>query len=94
VGRGRSRRRLALGLVDRQVSHRFLLWCVATSTFVVICLLANFIGWLEANSRMELAAAVSLLRAVLYFVVVGALWLGLTPPAFYRRRFHANPPLA
>jgi len=90
----RSRKRVALGLADRQVSHRFLLWCAATSAFVVICLLANLIGWLEANARVELAAAASLVRGLFYFVVVGALWLGLTPPAFYRRRFYANPPLA
>ncbi len=90
----RSRRRVALGLADRQVSVRFLLWCVATSAFVAICLLYNLIAWLGANGQVELAAAARFLRGLLYFVIVGALWLGLMPPAFYRRRFQASPPVA
>ena len=90
----RSRRRVALGLADPQVSHRFLLWCVATSAFVAICLLHSVIAWLGANAQVELAAAARFVRGLLYFVVVGTLWLGLIAPAFYRRRFAANPPLA
>jgi hypothetical protein len=89
----RSRRRVALGLADLQVSHRFLLWCVATSAFVAICLLHSLIAWLGANAQVELAAGARLVRGLLYFVIVGALWLGLTPPAFYRRRIQANPTL-
>jgi hypothetical protein len=90
----RSRRRVALGLVDRQVSHRFLLWCVATSAFVAICLLYSVIAWLGANDQVELAAAARFARGLLYFVVVIALWLGLIAPAFHRRRLAANPPPA
>jgi hypothetical protein len=89
----RSLRRVALGLADRLVSHRFLLWSVATSAFVGICLLAIFVGWLEAHGRVELAAAARLLRSLFYFVIVGSLWLGLRTPAFYRRRFlESHPP--
>jgi hypothetical protein len=90
----RSRRRVALGLADRQVSQRFLMWCTATSAFVAICLLYNLIAWLGANDQVQLAAAARLLRGLLYFVIVGAFWLGLTPPAFYRRRFQADSPPA
>ena len=90
----RSRRRVALGLADRRVSHRFLLWCVATSAFAGICLLAIFVGWLGAHGQVEVAAAARLVRGLLYFVIVGSLWLGLSPPAFYRRRFFSSPPPA
>jgi hypothetical protein len=90
----RSRKRVALGLADREVSHRFLLWCLATSAFVAICLLYNVIAWFGANGQLELAALARFVRGLLYFVIVGALWLGLTPPAFYRRRLVANPPPA
>jgi len=90
----RSQRRLALGLADRQVSHRFLLWCLATSALVGICLLAIFVGWLGAQGQVEFAAAARLVRGLLYLVIVGSLWLGLKPPAFYRRRFLASPPPA
>lgn len=89
----RSRRRAALGLGDPQASHRFLLWCVATCAFVGICLLAIVVGWLGAQGWAELAAAGRLLRGLLYFVIVGSLWLGLKPPAFYRRRLLASPPV-
>jgi hypothetical protein len=88
----RSRKRVALGLADRQVSHRFLLWCVATSAFVGICFLAILVGWLGAHGRTELAAAGRIVRGLLYLVIVGSLWLGLSPPAFYRRLFFFNPP--
>ena len=90
----RSQRRAALGLADRQVSHRFLLWCVATSAFVGICLLAVLGGWLGAHGWAEPAAAARLVRGLLYFAIVGSLWLGLSPPAFYRRRFFASAPTA
>lgn len=90
----RSRRRVALGLADRHVSHRFLLWCAATSAFVGICLLAIFVGWLGAHGRVEIAAAARLVRGLLYFVIVGSLWLGLSPPALYRRLFLADSPPA
>ena len=90
----RSRRRVALGLADRQVSQRLLLWCVATSAFVAICLLHSVIAWLGANAQVELAAAARIVRGLLYFVVVGALWLGLIAPAFQRRRLAANSPPA
>jgi len=90
----RSRRRVALGLADPQVSHRFLIWCLATSAFVAICLLYNVIAWFGANDRVELAAAARFARGLLYFVVVGALWLGLIAPAFYRRRSVTNAPPA
>jgi hypothetical protein len=87
----RSRRRAALGLGDPEASHRFLLWSVATSAFVGICLLAMVVGWLGAHGRGELAAGARLVRGLLYFVVVGSLWLGLRPPPFYRRLFFASP---
>ena len=47
-----------------------------------------------SENRQELAAAARIVRGLLYFVIVGALWLGLIAPAFHRRRFAANPPLA
>ena len=59
----RSRRRVALGLVDRQVSHRFLLWCVATSAFVAICLLHSVIAWLGADGRRQALRAARALRS-------------------------------
>ena len=69
----RSQRRVVLELADRQVSHRFLLWCVATSAFVAICLLYSVVAWLGANDQVELAAAARIVRGLLYFVMVGAL---------------------
>jgi hypothetical protein len=87
----RSRRRVALGLGDPEASHRFLLWSIATSSFVGICLLAMVVGWLAAHGRVEVAAGARLVRGLLYIVIVGSLWLGLRPPPFYRRRFLASP---
>ena len=59
-----------------------------------IFLLHSVIAWLGASAQVELATAARVLRGLLCFVIVGALWLGLIAPAFYRRRFAANPPLA
>jgi hypothetical protein len=81
-----SRRRLALGLVDPMVCHRFGLWCTATSAFVGICMLAIAAGVLTASGFATTAAMATGARGVLYLVVVASVWLGLFPPEGYRRR--------
>jgi hypothetical protein len=86
----RSRRRLALGLVDPLVCHRVALWCLATVAFVGICGFAVAAGGLRAAGLEGGAALATAIRGILYLCVVGAVWLGLFPPAAYERHVTAR----
>jgi len=73
----RGRRRLQLGLVDPWVVRSYLVWSVATASFVGICALAMLAGALTALDAPRVADVAHALRGLLYLVISGAIWVGV-----------------
>lgn len=83
----RGRRRLALGLISPAVVARFAIWSLGCASFVLICLLGALIPVVNDSERAGLASVLVAIRAVFYFVVTGAIWLGMFEPSFFERCF-------
>jgi hypothetical protein len=77
----RTRRRARLGLADPQVTERFLIWCLATSGLVTICLLAIVSGAAAASGAHGAASVAQGLRGLLYLVVTALIWRARFAPA-------------
>jgi len=73
----RGRRRLQLGLADPVVVRSYGIWSVATACFVGICALAIFAGVTTSLGIPLLGDVAHALRGLLYFVISGAIWMGL-----------------
>jgi hypothetical protein len=80
----RLRRRLALGLVEPFLGHRFLLWAIATGSSTVILAAALCTNTLLGVLVFAYAPALLLVSAC-GLVGAAALWLAFLPPAGYRR---------
>jgi len=89
VAHARARRRLAVGLADPLVCDRFRLWCLATALLTGICALGAAAGMADGAGRAELTAALSAVRGLVYLPLAACVWLGMFPPAWYRRRLAA-----
>jgi hypothetical protein len=87
----RMRKRVALGLGDRLVSNRFLLWGLASLTTAGSIWFVNVPGMLgadlEASGGSQLAESCLLVTGALGTATVGIYWLTFFPPAWYRRQF-------
>ncbi len=81
----RCRRRVALGLSDAETAQRFLLWTVATASFIGICVLAIVAAELGRAGWEGPGALATGLRGVLYLVITGAAWRGFLAPSRSRR---------
>jgi len=81
----RARRRVALGLGDRLVAHRFGLWVVATGALAGVCLLGNAVGFAQSRELPDLEGSLMFVRGLLYLPAVTAVWLGIFQPRWYRR---------
>jgi hypothetical protein len=82
----RTRRRLALDLVEPMVCHRFLLWALGSLYFVSICWLACLAGWASGAGHSSLAAVASSMRGILFLAIAAGIWLVMFTPAFYAER--------
>jgi hypothetical protein len=73
----RARRRLALGLADREVVRRYLLWFLAMLCFAVICILAMAAGEARNAGHDGLADAAHATRGILFLAVTAVTWVGV-----------------
>jgi len=87
----RMRRRVALGLGDRLVANRFLLWGLASLTAAGSIWSVNTPGILGATlggpDGNRLAESCLLVTGALGTATVVIYWLTFFPPVWYRRRF-------
>jgi hypothetical protein len=81
---GRLRRRLALGLVDPFLCHRFLLWAVGMGATTGILATALFTNVTRGVLVFAWPPAL-LLASALGLVAAAALWLAFVPPSPYVR---------
>jgi len=81
----RARRRVALGLGDRIVAHRFALWAIATGALAWAALLANAVAFARTRGLPAVEGTLLLVRGLLYLPAVAAVWLGIFQPSWYRR---------
>ena len=80
-----ARRRMALGLCDRMVVHRFGLWVIATGALTGVSLLGNAVGFAQSHRLPGLEGGLLFARGLLYLPAVVAVWLGVFQPSWYRR---------
>ncbi len=77
----KSRRRLALGLVDPVTTDRLFLWAQGCACFSIICLLAA--GAAGTSTETLLFSAIQVVLGILYAVVAAFVILILFPPTRY-----------
>jgi hypothetical protein len=85
------RKRVALGLSDRLVANRFLLWGLASLSAAGSIWVLNVPGMLgeslDGPGGSRLAEGCLLATAALGTTTVATYWLTFFPPVWYRRRF-------
>ena len=77
----RSRRRLALGLVDPVITNRLLLWTMGCACFSIICFLGT--GATAAAAETLLYSTLRVVQGILYALVAVLVILSLFPPTMY-----------
>lgn len=78
-----ARRRQRLGLCDAATCHRFLLWGIAGSIWVLLQLAVVF-QYFEYEAQQQWGFALGTAVGFLEIAPVVAIWLVFFPPAFYR----------
>lgn len=90
---GMLRRRLELGLAEREVADRFFYWGVCTCAVELIWFTAAYQR--IAVDVLAIEPSTSLVSAALVFIVAGSLWRAFFPSAARHRGFEgasaANP---
>lgn len=78
-----ARRRQKLGLCDASTSHRFLLWGIAGSVWLLLEVVVLF-QYMEYEVTQQWGGSLGMLVGFLEIVPIAAVWLVFFPPAFYR----------
>lgn len=86
----KTRQRKRLGLCEPSVCHRFLLWGLAGSLWLLLELLAVF-QEIDYELTGQWSTAPDLLACALEIVPIVLLWLAFFPPAFYRSWIEGTP---
>jgi len=86
----KTRRRQRLDLCEPSVCHRFLLWGLAGSLWLLLELLVVF-QEIDYDLTGQWSTAPDLLAGVLEIVPIVLVWLAFFPPAFYRNWIEGTP---